>query len=531
MVSDLSGALMNAANCLDYLERHHEAHDHYMEALPLFRSYRTPADLARLLTNMASCFDDLGLWTEAQPLHDEALAYYRNDQSSPLDRARCFQNSAKALGEQGHLEAAMALFDEALALHRANPTGEIVHCLINSATCLSKLGLRAEAATRFEEALVLIGEHSVTPTELRRCQMGLANCKKHPEDALPLYEAALANAMANAQPGEQTAHLLNSATCLLNLGRMPDALDRYEAALALARRYRQPATLARCLINTANCRLTLGNRGEARHLYTEADAVLAQTGAETDHLRCMLAGSRANEAQTYGDMDRAWEQISISMDLADRIASDIKDQLHRTGIRSELRTSFQLGAWIALARGDWRTAFATSQRAKGRTLTELIDTRHDLTTLDRQELLLRHQFELGAIDDEAVSRGIQHIQRQRQEKRASRLGRDPRQPVDLEAIIAALHPNEALFDVLEIADDGTIIVFLLLHGYEEVAFTGTIEGNRLRPLVDAWTGCRERYIRVLKRYIWIKKIVRSNVSDRCSLRRSWNSSISTESPP
>ncbi len=42
----------------------------------------------------------------------------------------------------------------------------------------------------------------------------------------------------------------------------------------------------------------------------------------------------------------------------------------------------------------------------------------------------------------------------------------------LAAITAALRPGEALLDALEIADDETVVLFLLLPGEETVTWSG-----------------------------------------------------------
>jgi CHAT domain-containing protein/tetratricopeptide (TPR) repeat protein len=131
--------------------RYAEAVSGYGEALPLFRQYGLPADLARCLTNRANALQSMGVHAGAVAGYEEALPLFRQH-GLPAELARCLTNRANALQSMGRSEEAVAGYGEALPLFREHglPT-DVAACLMNRANTLQSMGRYAEAVAAYEQ--------------------------------------------------------------------------------------------------------------------------------------------------------------------------------------------------------------------------------------------------------------------------------------------------------------------------------------------------------------------------------------------
>lgn len=384
---------------------------------------------------------------------DEALALFRN-LDLPEDRARCLMNQAACLWSLGRNDEALASYDEALPLYRQYGLPEnLARCLMNRALCLDDLGRQGDALVAFGEAVSLHRQHCL-PADLATC-------------------------------------LMNWANCLDDLGRLEEALAAYDEALPLFSHHGLPANYARCLMNRASSLEALGRHEEALAAYNETLSITQDRGLPEDLTKCLM--NRATCLQSLGRYQEALIAYDEAFSGEDRVSTTLQEPANRTRSREQAIDHYRSATLLALEEDQRDRAWGYAQQAKGRTLIDLLSVRAELTTLDRQELLLRQQYEAGFVDEESLRPGMTRIGYQRRAQQAARLGHDPRTPMALADVAVTLHPGEALLDAFTVNDDGSLVLFLLRSDQPAIAWVGGVEGTSLMALIDRWQDARSTW--------------------------------------
>jgi CHAT domain-containing protein len=340
MAQGLEGsALLSVGRVYDVLGEPDQARDCYQQALERMRATADRGGEARTLNHLGLLSYTLGDYQEATALFGQALEAFR-----ALDDRRWQANVLHNLGlvyqSLGEPARALSYFDQALRLRRevGDAKGEAA-----TLTALGQvnriLGRSREAQAFAQQALALyrggsdrFGE-GFTSTELGRASLALGDSAS----ALAAFDRAVELLGATGSLSAETEALSSRGDAYTALGNPAKGMDSLRQALELARSASYRAGEMKTELAIARAQRRLGAAGEARS-HAEAALALVET------LRTRIGGP---------DLRASYSALTHD---AYELEIDLLMEAHRA----------------APSAGFDRTALAATERARARTLLELL---------------------------------------------------------------------------------------------------------------------------------------------------------------
>ena len=381
---------------------------------------------AETLNNMAVLHRTLGEYEEAVLAYGQVLESQRRS-GDRRGEGRTLSNMGYAYLQLGEVRRALSFLERALPLRRevGDRRGE--------AATLANLGETLHALGRFDEALVRLGEgleiHRQTGNRSGEA-VGLARLAElrfergEHADALADYDRAVSLLVELGNRLHESEARAGRAAVLAALGRHDTAREEWKAVLGEAR--------------------TVG----ARQLEARAHHGLA---------RLDLAAGRTPVALT---------EVAAAVEIVESLRADLAPPDLRASFLATQREVYELEIEVHMAAGDVAAAFAASERARARTLLDVVrgagfrggeqsgrlaETRRDLERELRAKAALRQQADgeqgpaLDAEIDELLARlDNLEAQQRRADPRYGELIRPPE--VTLAAVQAELEAGTALIE-------------------------------------------------------------------------------------
>ena len=515
-------SLDTLVECLGALGRADEAHQRGDEALALSRRLGDPNLEALTLNNLGFLAFNLARFAEAAELFAQAVTL-RRQAGDVRGVTTALGNLAASDRNLGQIGAALKAYQEALELARQEgDTG-------TEATVLQNLGVLYKARGDLQPALdvyrravdlaVAIGRRSTEASAASNLGE-LYALLGDPDRALEILQRALEADRAIGSRVGQARDLMEIGSLDRAAGRLDEAQRRFEDAAARSREARDPKAEALALQGLGRTALTSGDPRPALELLDQALALQQQEGSrpgrvETQHDRgaAFLAlndpeqaadafadsltsatalGDRYGEAAAHaglarverrrGDLEAARGQLEAGLGIVESLRAQV--------LSPDLRASFLASSqddYVYLADvlmdldgrrpgGDFApAAFAVSERARARSLVELLSEAHidvregvapelaeEEKELDARLWLTRgtliRQFAAGAPDSakvDSLRQRLDEIDAARDDLEWRIRREHPRyadlrypQPLNLAEVQALLAPDAALLEYL-----------------------------------------------------------------------------------
>ncbi len=334
----------------------------YGDALAPFRAIGNRNGEAAALNNIGKIAYDTADWQTSLDNYTQAAQIFE----SVSDKARqsiALRNIGQIYLQLGDLDMALAYYRRALPLRQAtgDKAGE-AEILTSIGGALARLGQRQSALDSFAEAL-----------ELRKTvgdPRGLA----------------------------QTLQAMGDAHAVL--GDAPKSAEYYESALPLLRRGGDRRQLALLLNSLADVR-NQEQPSNALAMYGESLDILESLGDKQNESRALQGMARAQ--RDLGNLADARESITRALTRLERVRAGVVSQGMRAAYLATQQDAYWLSMDIATRLGNPGAALETSERARARSMLEMlteakIDIRRgaDVALLDREKRVAQ------AIDAKAV---------------------------------------------------------------------------------------------------------------------------------
>ncbi|HEX3127687.1 MAG TPA: CHAT domain-containing tetratricopeptide repeat protein [Thermoanaerobaculia bacterium] len=328
----LGSALTSSARALDILGEPEPALRRYQEALALVRSVGDRAGEARALNNIAVLYRKLGRFQEALESYSQALETVTALQDRRW-QARVLHNLGTIYQGLGEPQQALPRYEQALALWRATGDREgEASTLTNLGRVHSLLGDPRRALSFHEQALALqtaAGDRrgmGITRAQIGRAQAALGET----DTALASFDSALGDLRA-------VGDALYEAETLRSLGETQEGIGKTDAALAS---FHQALSLAR----------------ESRIPVSEAGTLCALTRLE----------------RSLGHAAEARDHAAAAVEVVETLRTRIDDPDLRSSFAATLHEAYELLIDLQVRAGLDRAALETGERARARTLLELL---------------------------------------------------------------------------------------------------------------------------------------------------------------
>jgi CHAT domain-containing protein/Tfp pilus assembly protein PilF len=350
------------------------------EALELWHRVGSPQREAKTLNALANLELRRGEVDRALEDAIQALALARTSGGKSAE-AYCLNLVAGIQRVRGDLQLALRTFGEALRLnHERGAASDEAKVLNNLGVVKMDLGDDAGATQSFTDALDIFTRLGIADGQAEALRnLGSLAVKRHdPAAALSSYRRALSISQRLENPLAEAvaSRLLGGA--LLAAGRVDEAIDhlRRSLELHLAAHDRLGEALARLSIATAYARA--GDFARAREQFARARSL-------SEALEFPLATSRAHLGlakldREAGDLTASLHEIEQAVDIYERLRSGLEGDRLRTSFFTGSREYYELyiDVLMALARsdpqaGNARLAFAVSERARARSLLDLLN--------------------------------------------------------------------------------------------------------------------------------------------------------------
>jgi CHAT domain-containing protein/tetratricopeptide (TPR) repeat protein len=328
----LGAALTSSGRALDVLGEPSPALLRYQDALALVRSVGDRTGEARALNNIAVLHREMGEFQDALASYGQALEIVTALQDRRW-QARVLHNLGAVYQDLGEPREALPRYEQALELWRATGDREgEASTLTNLGQVHSLLEDPRRALSFHEQALALqksIGDRrgmGITRSQIGRAQAALGD----PAAALVSFEAALEELRTVGDALSEAKTLSARGDTQARLGKTEAALASFEQALGLARRARIPVIEAGTL-----CSLARLERG-------------------------------------LGDIEKARDHAAAAVEVVETLRTRIDDPDLRSSFAATLHEAYELLIDLLLRMHRDRAALEMSERARARTLLELL---------------------------------------------------------------------------------------------------------------------------------------------------------------
>lgn len=362
----------NRGVCFETMGRYEEALDAYATAEQTLDALGQPERVAAIRNNRGIVLLHLGRVGEALAAFEGAAATLA-EAGQTLLQAQVFSNLGEAQLVRGHYTRSLAAFEEARRIFDTLDARAHRHILLRkSADAYLVLNLHAEALSAYREALEGLEQAGMADHQGRAlwglgsvllAQGRLGEAATALEEAATLFEAAANLPMVSSVRLEQAA--VQGAQ-----GDRSVALATAQAALALVPAERWPVQYLYALLRVAD--LLAEPEEAARHLH------MAETLASILPLPQIAYRLQSRLGILHAQAGR-WEEAQPALEAAiadiERLRGTLAQEALRTSFLQDKTAAYEALIHLHLARdseAERRAAFITAERAKSRTLVDLL---------------------------------------------------------------------------------------------------------------------------------------------------------------
>lgn len=359
---------VNLGATLQMCDRPEEAIARLNRARPLFAD--DPVTLAKIDSNRGHAYLGMDAFPEAEQAYLAALPTFEREGMS-WAAAIVAGNLAELATRQGRLQAAFTRFEQARRLLEVDETPtELARLAVEQADALATLGLLDEAIAAYRGALPQL-QAAAMAAEATRAHAGLGRVLMRlgrVDEARPHLEAAASGFDAlGLATARARLDVLRSALPEVQQDR---ARVRELLLRAVERLADRPAEAAAARYHLARAALTDGDLRTAEQeleaaMRSAASLDLAPLAADVLHARAALARAR-------GDSNRCREDLRAAIEQLERIRGSLHADRFRAALHADRMEVYEDAVRAALDAGAAEEAFAAVERAKSRSLLDLV---------------------------------------------------------------------------------------------------------------------------------------------------------------
>src|SRR5580692_2507750 len=328
-------ALSSIGNTYFGLGQVRKALEYYDQALPLEHGVGSPSAEGATLGNMGIAYSALGLPQKA------------------LDYSRQALQLALAAGD---LDGQAATLTSIASLYWQ--LGDWDHALENQKSAVE---LTKKSGNRSFEAMIL--------NNMGTTYRGLGDL----DSALKCHEQALPILHEVGLPNEATA-LQNIGHVYRDQGEFQKAIDYYQQALKLYQARGNRRAVAQDLADTGEASLLLGQTGQALENWGQALPLAHASGDRILEASILTGMARAHI--TEGKLDEAQAALDSALAMTESLRTAWVGADLRASYSSTVRDRYQLQIELLMLQHHDSQAFEASERARARSLLELLSESH-----------------------------------------------------------------------------------------------------------------------------------------------------------
>ena len=328
-----------------------------------------PAIRAQIESGLAESMLDVGRFADAEAAF---LRSARTFESVGASRAASIVrgNLADLYGRQGRLSAAIEQFEVARRFFEEDRAyGELGRILTEQADVYAATGLIDDAIAGYRRAGGLL-ERAGAVQEQARSLTGLGRMliTRDPDEAADAFDRAAALYEQAGSTSGRALATLHRARLELARGD-PEAAERAVDAATDALAGRR-SDLLMCEMTRADVLIARGDFARAETLLTEAMDTAATLGLPI--YRAEMLWRRSVARRGAGRIEHAIADAREAIDQIERIRGTLQGSRFRAGLVGGSRALYEQAVSLMLETGATVEAFETTERARGRTLLDLL---------------------------------------------------------------------------------------------------------------------------------------------------------------
>ncbi len=351
-----------------------KAVEHHDRALMLARQTRNHYQEASALNNIGMTYNDTGDWQEAVNHYLQALAAFQT-LGNPRTEGITLNNIGEAYDALGEQQKAIDYLQQALLLLHGSGDKNA------ESYTLSNIGLAYRHSGDYQKALNCFNQARAIQTETgNRAQgaetldlMGVTYAAMgQPEKALPFHQQAI-------QIHQSTGNQLREAIALSNLGTAYNLLGQPEKAL---------------------------------ENFNQALSIFRNIGAQNDEALALQGSARAQ--QSRGNLEEARKSIEESLTLIETVRARSGSQQLRASYLASKESAYEFYIDLLMkqhaknpTQGFDAEALHASERARARSLTEMLNEAHADIRQGVDARLIEQEHNLGQTINAKAQRQIQ----------------------------------------------------------------------------------------------------------------------------
>jgi CHAT domain-containing protein len=363
-----------------------KALEKYNEALPILRAIGDRRQEAITLNNIGSVYRLLGEMQKALEKLNESLPIIR-EVGDRRGEAVTLNSVGTVYQSLGEMQKALEKYNESLPISRAigDRRGE-AYTLGNIGAVYRDLGEMQKALEKLNESLPIIREvgdrsgEAITLGNIGLVYRDLGEMQK----ALEKFNESLLISRALGDRIGEAVTLNNISLVYRSSGEMQKALEKLNESLLIKRAVGDRRAEATTLHNIGAAYLLLGEVEKALDKFNEALPIRRAVGDRYGEADTLLGIARTEQKQ--GNLDRARQTVEQAISIIESLRINISSQQLRASYLASRQEFYQSYIDILIEQHKQNpaaafdaTAFAVSERARARSLLELLtESRVDL---------------------------------------------------------------------------------------------------------------------------------------------------------
>lgn len=393
-----------------------------------------PATRAQIESGLAEAMLDVGRFADAEAAFLRSAETF---ESAGIGRAASIVrgNLADLYGRQGRLSAAIEQFEVARRFFEEDrASGELGRILTEQADVYAATGLADDAIAGYRRAGELL-EQAGAVQEWARSLTGLGRMltPRDPEGAVEAFDRAAALHDAAGNIAGAALARLHRARLDIRRGLLDEAESAVSAAAGALEGRASDSIL--CGLTNAEILSARGEHGRAESVLTGIMEAAGSLGLPVYLAEALWR--RASARRASGDLESAIGDAREAIELIERVRGTLRGSRFRAGLLGGNRDVYEVAVGLMLERGASVEAFETTERARGRTLLDLLGGGAELEPI-------------AGAEDAATQRLLRELAGCRAELNAVYSGHDPAARVEAHrAWQARVHDAEVRLTGLE----------------------------------------------------------------------------------
>jgi CHAT domain-containing protein len=356
-----------------------KAIEKYREALSLYRKASNRSGEATALYYIGLAYTSLDERRQAVDFFEQALALYRAS-GDRYNEAGMLYRIGDAYAALSEYQRAIDFYNQALIVSRAMNDRRAEAAVVSGiGRAYSSLGEHQKALESMDQVLTVFREASDRRNEAATLHTigGIYISLGEGRKALESFNQSLSLFRALGDRGREASALngIGSAYALLN--EPEKALDTYNQALPLYRAASQRTGEAAALNNIGRLYLLRGEAQKALEFHSQALALIRAVSNRRGEARMSYNIARAH--RSLGNLTEARSYSEAAIEIAESLRFDVSSEQLRTSFFASVRDFYELDIDLLMqmhkrrpSEGDISAAFETSERARARSLLELL---------------------------------------------------------------------------------------------------------------------------------------------------------------